>query len=297
MANTPPITIWIHGTLPEHLLPSIFSGISIESVHNFFYCKPGLTRAAELDPKYHHYAIAQTLAAQRPDMFPFDTFYLYGWSGILDPNERLKTAHLLYQEIQQVTTAYKKEYGQLPVIRLITHSHGGNVALNLARVQQKYVTEQPFTIHELILMAIPVQQETAGYINDPLFESVYSLHSHWDILQVGDPQGWSQIKQTLGDIIQANSFDTFKKALESIELRNLFSERHFTNQKTNSAPMRTKLVQAHITHEYYEPFHIEFLLLSFIHQLPDIMDQLRDVMQGKACVDDSPDHEVTITIP
>ena len=68
--------------------------------------------------------------------------------------------------------------------------------------------------------------------------------------------------------------------------------------------MRTKLVQAHITHEYYEMFHIEFLLLSFIRQFPGIMDQLRKVMQSRNsvpmrtnCVDNSPEHEVTITIP
>ncbi|MFI5332529.1 MAG: hypothetical protein ACHQVS_00335 [Candidatus Babeliales bacterium] len=287
MANLPPITIWIHGTLPEHLIPSIFSGITIESVHNFFYCKPGLTKAAELEPKYQHYQFARTLSTQQPTLFPFDTFYIYGWPGTLDSNERLRSAHLLYQEIQKLSAAYTKKHGQSPIIRIITHSHGGNVALNLARAHQEYTNgTHDFIIHELILLAIPVQEETAHYINDPLFTSVYSLHSHWDILQIGDPQGWSHIKQTLTTMVQANSFEEFKKALESIELRNLFSERHFTTHNT-------KLLQANITHEHIELFHIEFLLLSFIRQLPGIMDQLRQIMADK----NHPAQEVTITIP
>lgn len=288
MTTTPPITIWIHGTSPEHLLPSIFSGMAIESVYNFFYCKPGLTKAAELDPMFHHYQIARTLSVQQPELYPLDTFYIYGWSGILDPNERFKTAHILYQELQKLNAAYTKEYGQPPVIRLMTHSHGGNIALNLAQAQQEYAHDRLY-IDELILLAIPVQQETAHFINDPLFTSVYSLHSHWDILQVGDPQGWPHIKQTLSDLVQAHSFDEFKKALDSIELRNLFSERHFADHE--------KLVQAHITHTHIELFHIEFLLLSFIQELPKIMNELRQVMAEKALIEGKAAGEVSITIP
>ena len=53
----------------------------------------------------------------------------------------------------------------MPIFKLITHSHGGNVALYLAPIAE----EDPLnavTIEELILLACPVQVETSPYVNE-----------------------------------------------------------------------------------------------------------------------------------
>ena len=49
MKQTPPITIWIHGTNLQQLLPGKLSDIQIEPFHKFMHCKPGLHHAKFLD--------------------------------------------------------------------------------------------------------------------------------------------------------------------------------------------------------------------------------------------------------
>jgi len=55
----------------------------------------------------------------------------------------------------------------VPKVTLISHSHGGNVALNLAAIAEK---ESPLSIERLILLACPVQQETAALVDAPMFK-------------------------------------------------------------------------------------------------------------------------------
>lgn len=257
---TPCITIWIHGTMPEYLVPYI---TTIESIHDFFYCKPGLHKADTYDPKYHHFDIAKTLAATDPQRFPFEHFYIFGWSGKLDSNERLRAALLVYQEIQSLFASYKKSYKIEPVIRIITHSHGGNVALNLTRAID---FEASFVIKDLIVLAVPVQQETANFIKNPLFNSIYSLHSHWDLLQVADPQGWPSLRTTMKGVFKMLTLDAFKNMMHSFEETELFSKRHFQHYQ--------RLVQAHVHYDHRNLLHIEFLMLPFLEQLGTILNDL-----------------------
>ncbi len=62
--------------------------------------------------------------------------YTYGWSGLLSQQRRRKEAIRFYNEISQELERLEIEEGILnPKVEIIAHSHGGNVALNLAGVR------------------------------------------------------------------------------------------------------------------------------------------------------------------
>lgn len=259
MATRPPITIWIHGTLPEYIFPPL-RYITIESLTNFFYCKKGLNKASSYAKKYHHYDIAKTLASSDPRHFPFDQFYIFGWSGKLGTSERLAAAQQLAQSVSQLINKYKKQYKQEPYLRIITHSHGGNVALHLADIIATDLTR----VDELLLLAIPVQHETEDLAKSPLFKKIVSLHSHWDLLQVADPQGWPTWWQSIKETFKVHTQKKFNEMVQTMESNDLFSHRHFLKSR--------KIKQASIYYNKRGLLHIEFLLLPFIKELPHILN-------------------------
>lgn len=225
-SSKPLVTVFIHGTV---LVPKgVFA--------NFFYSIPGIHHYSEYGCQYRLRKIADRLIAN-PTHFPGEHFYILGWNGALSFDERLNAARMLDSEFKRLIVDYQTKYGTKPDIRLITHSHGGNVALNLCAMKPSYVIKQ------LILLACPVQDQTKYYCTHPCFESIYSLYSVADIIQVLDPQG-----------IQQRSKE------------HIFSERLF--------PAAQHIKQAKIKIDGRSILHIEFLLDSFISFLPQIIDHL-----------------------
>lgn len=174
-AELPPITIWVHGTLV--LRKPLY--------HRIFEDKTRLVPANSL-PKNHHFReIAQTIAEHDPEQFPLEEFYIFSWSGKLQNQERKYAAQMLYREIMQLREVYIKKYECEPIIRIIAHSHGGNVVLNMAKIKNAPI---PLSIESLILLACPVQEKTKHLISTPIFKRVYSLYSSLDIIQILAPQ-------------------------------------------------------------------------------------------------------------
>lgn len=239
--TAPPITIWVHGTFffPNYMLPK------------FFYCPTGLNLATDLDKSYHHRSIAETLAQADPERFPLETFYLFGWSSKLSFPAREEAAKQLYNELKKLIVEYKKKHGQKPVIRIITHSHGGNVALNMA---QWFDPNDEIKIKELILLACPVQERTKQLTQSTLFTNIVSLFSTLDAVQVLDPQGL--YPQEIRDM--QTQYDK--------EETPLFSQRAF-----QAAP---NVMQAQIKLNERDIFHIEFMLQRFLQLLPTILDNI-----------------------
>lgn len=60
-------------------------------------------------------------------------YFLFGWSGLLSQRERRSEAICLYNELAALAAEVKAQ-GKTPLINLYCHSHGCNVALNLALV-------------------------------------------------------------------------------------------------------------------------------------------------------------------
>jgi len=232
--SKPAINIWIHGT---RLLPK-------GMFQNFFFSKYGLHHYAEIDSKYHQYQIAQTLINSNPDMFPAPTFYLFGWSGALSFKERESAARKLYTDLKSIRETYIKNYGTEPYIRILSHSHGGNIALLLDRVKDQ--SDKSIFINELILLACPVQTQTMHCAHAAIFGKVYSLYSMLDVLQVVDPQGLQKEK--------------------SDQHVPLFSERFF--------PHNEKIEQVAIKINDRSIMHIEFVKLKFLALIPSILAEI-----------------------
>lgn len=283
---TPSITIWIHGTKPQHILPTPLSHIHIEKLHRFMHCEPGLHLTQTLDPSFHHHHLATILHQHAPTMFPWETLYLFGWSGMLSEDERIKAAQKLHKALKQLIDQYEGTYQQKPFIRIITHSHGGNVALHLADSDTSSFLS--CGIDELVLLACPVQKSTASLIKNQLFKKIYSLHSHWDMVQIADPQGLPGLKKALGGVFSIRSIQQLKNLFHSIEQEPLFSARHFNPS--------SKLIQALVTMHGRGILHVEFMLETFVAALPSIINNLEQLKPSEKDVTIRIiDHQIDIT--
>ena len=239
-----PCTILIHGTL--------FPIIS-DLVHNTDF-PLGFYKAAKHGNKYVHGRFAHILSTSSD--FPLDSFYMFGWSGKLCFDAREEAAHELYHK----SSKYK---GPLTII---AHSHGCNVALNLAKIAKKH-NDKCFKIDRLILLACPVQQATAIYAKSEVFKKIYSFYSTADLIQILDPQGLYQNNYNSSNI-------------------SLFSKRVFEDSPN--------LIQAKIILYGHSPNHLDFITRSgFIKSLPEIIKMLDNVAQSKksdsftVCIDRS----------
>lgn len=291
MPTVPPrITIWIHGTRGSAFLPIHASKRLTQVEQEVALCPRGLNRAADLPASYHQRRIAHILSSIDPEQFPFETFYCFGWSGDLDPMARMSAAQHLSHRLEPVIQDYQLQYGCMPQITLITHSHGGNVALNLVKV-----SADNLTIDRLILLACPVQEETESYIFHSMFKKIYSLHSHTDMIQILDMQKFHPLLHLDQKIKKIGSLSPVKKALkESLKLP-LFSRRHFQpSYKLAQSLIRWEYTQAWREEDiaifsHFKKFirstfgklksrrgllHLEFLLPSFVYQLPTIIKTL-----------------------
>lgn len=236
----PPVTVWVHGTylIRTSLFHSHFGGMeSCKQIH-------------ELDKKHHLHLVAKALHHAAPHQHPLETLYLFGWSGRLNASEREKAAQVLNHELEKLSFNYHETYGCKPHITVITHSHGGNVALNLAN----YTSPNAVPINRLILLACPVQKRTMDYIKSPRFQSVYTFHSSLDWVQIIAPQ----IICTLPTDDQGKTTCSYKIPP--------FSQRYFPDAP-HIAQIKIKLNGRAITHD-------EFVNKKFLNVLPNIINEV-----------------------
>ena len=238
----PPITIWVHGTLMFRR----------PIYHHIFNNRSYLVLASSLPENHHFRVLAQTIAEHDPEYFSLEEFYIFSWSGRLQNQERKEAAEKLYQEIISLREEYQSKYGCEPIIRIITHSHGGNVVLNMAKLNNSTVQ---LRIAALILLACPVQEKTMHLINAPMFERVYSLYSSFDMIQILAPQ----FKRTCGTDEQSMRHKHRYRILP-------FSARMFPNYD--------HLTQAKIKINDYPVSHTSFSTQPFAALLPTILGKL-----------------------
>jgi len=268
----PIITVFIHGTFHLPIMPKR----AIKFVHNCIdsavFAKKGLHKVTSLEDhyaqtwvkKFHHYHMLKTISEANSERFPFDSFYIFCWSAQLSPQKRFRDAQKLHASLVNLVAEYTKKYCAEPYMQLITHSHGGNVALNLAKINDTDST--PISIDELILLACPVQYETSDLIHHAIFKKIYSLHSHWDVLQVVDAQGWVPFKERVKKFFTREPEKPIETAEETQKNKCFFSERHFENDP--------KLVQANIHYGLRGMLHIEFISESFMRHLPALLTSI-----------------------
>jgi len=247
--SAPTITVWVHGTRAASriLFPNFFRSIA------------GLHHASVYNAKNNLFNVANYLNSSDPDQFPYEDIYMFGWSGKLSATTRKQSAEKLYEELLELVDEYTGRYGVAPKVRIITHSHGGNVAMYLAEARKEHPVQ--LNIDELILLACPVQKRTMHLLKDPIFTQIYSFYSKQDVIQVLDPQGVYEIKEVWNGTKKRRSKTPF------------FSQRRFPAQD-NLEQVQVKLTGWRIIHP-----HLQFILEKFIRSLPKILNDLRN---GKA---------------
>jgi hypothetical protein len=235
-SKNPPVTIWVHGTTSNPLF-------------QYFHAGPrGLHRMSDLGPLYNIRNAGKVLEQQDAYGFSYGHCYLFSWSGKLSFEAREQAARELYKELRTLVAAYKELCKCPPSIRIIAHSHGGNVVLNMAKLHD---TQNNFCVDELTLLGCPVQHVTSPYCADPFFKAVNNIVSDVDILQVGDPQG------------------LYAKTKEVEKDPSFFSERWF-------APC-PRLVQVRLKINGRAPFHSEMIFQPFIKTIPAIIAECKTI--------------------
>lgn len=165
------VNVYVHGTQP-----------GILARHKFFYRKPGMHRIDAYKTKHHKREIAHILAKADANIYDLEHYYIYGWSGKLSVTERDNAAKQLLHELRALLAHYTKDGYTHVILRVITHSHGGNVVLRLPTLTHA----DELCIDELIVLACPIVPETRGLHKDPMFKKVYAFYSTKDIMQIAD---------------------------------------------------------------------------------------------------------------
>jgi hypothetical protein len=243
------VTIFVHGTHRTASALGQIPGVGVYVNH-----KQGLYKPDECPQEYVYRRLANIFSLHSPLEFPAEHFYLFCWSGILSHEARFEAARGLHKALNDLVNKYKNKC----VITLVTHSHGGNVALNLPNVGGAY----DYVIENLILLAVPVQKNTEGNVEDLLFKNVYSLYSRWDLIQIGDPQGFGYSRRMIRKVFTRAGQE--RGDLE--EVIPFFSQRIFLSARVK----HIEICQATLLGN--RPIgHIEFLLPHFINNISSIL--------------------------
>lgn len=244
------LVIFIHGTIPpaqwrvsdffnilrDKIQDSIYL-LSSEKIRKNHYFRRGQVMQDEglfPIPFYDPHSCAAMVARMHeqqfewlnqedPELVPQQRrcYYTFGWKGILHIYTRYEAAKVLYKQLLQELDRLKSLGVDNPKIRIITFSHGGNVALNLAAVQRDVPEfyKRPLTIDNLIMFAAPVQKATADLTRSRIFKKIYHFYSANDQVQTMDftaPNQW-------------------------------FSKRTFKKERHNELPQKLTQVQVRIT--------------------------------------------------
>lgn len=293
----PIITVWIHGTRMDECLPSTFALFTKKISKLLFTQKPGLNHISTFNQ--HHYDAIRSAALGTTDPIQFQPEHLYsfGWSGKLNTDARKKASHELFNGLKQLVLTIRKEYQCDPEIILIAHSHGGNVVLHLAEIIDPDGFE--LTIAKAILLACPVQKQTEHYINAPLFKRIYSLHSHTDLIQIVDMQGFHDKKKFTLPLLSLRHFNAHPKLTQATIRWKNCPIWHPDDCIINEITMKL-LTNSLKTINYLKKnrglFHIEFQLLPFVRQLPSIIGTLDKLFETDANCPSHKDHDIVIEL-
>jgi hypothetical protein len=153
---------------------------------------------------------------------PSNQYYTYGWSGLVSHSLRYAEAEHMYIDLLKLKNEYENK-GFNPKFRIVSYSHGGNMALQLGAIFVTKPKSEQLFIDELFFLGTPIQVETDYLINSPAFKRVYNIYS-------------------IKDSIQRLDFFSFKR---------FFSNQRFKNRRNFEIP--EKLTQYQIKISNYKP--------------------------------------------
>jgi hypothetical protein len=264
VVERPVINVWIHGT----------KFMRCETYKKVFNGMPDIKHVKDFPSAHKIQFHMRLLNRDAPHIFDYNSLYLFGWSGRLSTHERYWAALILYQKLVALRQHYRQKFNVDPIIRLITHSHGGNVALNLARIHA--LRKDTLSIDALVLLACPVQYETKKLVESDLFKKRYALYSSLDMVQVMAPEFVYRMRDDEGSIIGSC-------------LRLLpFSERCFDAHM----PVR----QAWIKINGHAITHASFTTTKFLRTLPQLLETLDELYEEHQSVLETGEREILLHI-
>ena len=289
------IIVWIHGTNPKHFLPPGIAQLTNKATAKLFDCKPGLHKATDLDMHHYPFILTKILSQADPIHFPAEHFYTFGWEGKLTLEDRKNASHKLFSQLHALQKNYIERDGCAPHFILISHSHGGNVILHMAELSNS--TTESLCIKKVILLACPVQKHTKHLIQSTLFERIYVLHSHTDLIQIADPQGFHT--QMSLPLLSERHFNAHPKIVQACIRWKNGPFWHPDDAIVHDIMLRkiTKPLKWLDTIKKNRGlFHVEFKLLPFIRKLPSIIEQLDHYIDlGRNCPT-SNSHDIIISL-
>lgn len=190
-------------------------------------------------------------------------YYTFGWDGTLSLSRRLEEARRFYKALENEVTRLRKQHLE-PIIHIIGYSHGGNVALNLARIRdEQNETVSSFSIAQLILLATPIQRETDYLIaHTDFFKKVYLFYSTEDNVQTSD------IFSTKKEIFSRHRFTnhshlTIPPTLTQVRVRLTRTIKRSSFLSNPHATPEMILEEKRIQCLHMDPGHVEFWNLQW----------------------------------
>lgn len=294
--KAPIVTVWVHGTRPDENLPPFLAKLTKNVSQLLCDDSKGLQKIIPQTAYHYPFLRAKALATTDPNRFSEKHFYTFGWSGKLNIIARKNAALELFNALKLLVQHYLEIYGYIPEIILISHSHGGNVILHLAEIY-----DETFELHisKAILLACPVQKHTENLISSAIFERIYSLHSHTDIIQIVDPQGLHCKKKSFKPFLSERHFDAHPKLAQALIRWKKYPRWTADDQLINKFSFKG-LIAGINTLNYIKKgrglFHVEFGLLPFISQLPIIINQLDALFDNDSNCPSHKDHDIVIEL-
>jgi hypothetical protein len=279
------VIVWIHGTNPKHFLPPGIAHLTNKMTATLFDCRPGLHKTTDLDMHHYPFILTKTLSQAAPAQFPAEHFYTFGWPGKLTLEDRKIASEKLFSALQTLKTHYIEKDGCAPHFVLISHSHGGNVILHMAEINDP--NAENLYLKKIILLACPVQKHTKHLAQHRMFERIYALHSHTDLIQIADPQGFHIPKQLSLPLLSERHFNPHPKIAQACICWKNGPFWHSDDAIVHDVMLRKITKPLKFLDKIKKNrglFHVEFKLLPFIRLLPSIIEHLdQQIDNGNNC--------------
>lgn len=229
---------------------------------------PSFDLSVTKNKKFAAYPLIKSYEVISEHMYPNkekNNFYTFGWSGLVSQNRRRLEAIRFYNAIQEELATYH-EKNIYPKVRILSHSHGGNVIGYLAAVDQVLHFQQKCGTKECVFDAI--EQEDQKEALKKIYKDMRALPKKEEVKNFKNQKAfgyWPEQKDTLiqevflwGMPVQPETdqfftSDFFAKVYhfysedDLVQRADFFStKKGYSDRRFNRAQKKKKIIQARI---------------------------------------------------
>lgn len=186
----------------------------LEGFHEFSLANPA-QKHAQKNAEYYLIPAYDDLLNISGVHAEIQNYAIFGWSGLLHNAARKKAGYELYQALCAYRDRIVLEYGSEPGITIVSHSHGGNVALYMA--QAEIEQQKKLKVNYLVMYGSPMMAEMAHCIESDFFRNILMIYSRGDEIQPRDMFSSKNGKshQHMADIVDMAAFNKNNKNSEN----------------------------------------------------------------------------------